>query len=124
MAITHYCRASCEEGEQTSPVPVGEGHHDIQRGQEQHEVEEGVGVGDAVLLVVRGAGLPVAAAALLEAVSVGPVLHQSRLVAGQSQLVHLRGGRVPDARAKRTPGYKKEVPKEEQVPKEESAHLE
>jgi len=55
-------------------VPVGEGHHDVQRGQEQHEVEEGVGVGDAVLLVVCGPGLPVAAA-LLEAVGVGPVLH-------------------------------------------------
>lgn len=34
------------------PVPVGEGHHHIEGGQGQHEVEEGVAVGHCVLLVV------------------------------------------------------------------------
>lgn len=59
-------------------------------------MEEGIGVGDAVLLVVSGAGLAIAAA-LLEAVGVGPVLHQGRLVASQRQLVHLGVGGVADA---------------------------
>lgn len=34
------------------PVPVGEGHHNVERGQEEHEVEEGVAVLDHVLLIV------------------------------------------------------------------------
>lgn len=34
------------------PVPVGQSHHDVKRGQEKHEVEERVAVRDAVLLVV------------------------------------------------------------------------
>lgn len=36
------------------PVPVGQSHHDVKRGQEEHEVEERVAVRDAILLVVYG----------------------------------------------------------------------
>jgi hypothetical protein len=39
------------------PVPVGERHHDVQRGQHEAEVEEGVAVGDPILLVVEGSAL-------------------------------------------------------------------
>lgn len=38
-------------------VPVGECHHDVQGGEHQAEVEEGVAVGDAILLVVEGPAL-------------------------------------------------------------------
>lgn len=34
------------------PVPVGEGHHDVKRSQEEHEVKEGVTVSDSVPFVV------------------------------------------------------------------------
>lgn len=34
-------------------VPVGEGHHDVEGGQEEAEVEEGVAVGDSLLFVVH-----------------------------------------------------------------------
>lgn len=34
------------------PVPVGEGHHHVEGGQGQHEVEEGVTVGHCVFLIV------------------------------------------------------------------------
>lgn len=64
-------------------------------------MEEGVGVGDAVLLVVYGS---VEAAALLEAVALRPVFDQRRLVGGQRQLVDLGGGRVADA-AEQTEGH-------------------
>ena len=36
----------------TRPEPVGEGHHDVERGQEEDEVEEEVAVGHALALVV------------------------------------------------------------------------
>ena len=36
----------------TRPEPVGEGHHDVERGQEEDEVEEEVTVGHALALVV------------------------------------------------------------------------
>lgn len=36
-----------------SPEPVCEGHHDIQRGQEEDEVEEEVAVGHSLGLVVN-----------------------------------------------------------------------
>lgn len=35
-------------------VPVGEGHHDVEGGQEEAEVEERVAVGDSLLFVVHG----------------------------------------------------------------------
>lgn len=35
-------------------VPVGEGHHDVEGGQTEAEVEEGVAVGDSLLFVVHG----------------------------------------------------------------------
>lgn len=35
-----------------SRVPAGKGHHDIEGGQGEDEVEEAVGVGDGVLFVV------------------------------------------------------------------------
>lgn len=34
-------------------VPVGEGHHDIERSQAEVEVEKGVAIGDSVLLIVH-----------------------------------------------------------------------
>lgn len=34
-------------------VPVGEGHHDVQRGQAEVEVEKGIAVGDCFLLIVH-----------------------------------------------------------------------
>lgn len=37
------------------PVPVGECHHDVKRGEKEHEVEEGVVVLHAILLVIRDA---------------------------------------------------------------------
>lgn len=49
-------------------------------------MEKRVGVGDTVLLIVHSS---VETAALLVAVSLRPVLNQSWLVTGQSQLVHL-----------------------------------
>jgi len=39
------------------PVPVGERHHDMDRSEYQAQVEEGVAVGDTVLLVVEGPAL-------------------------------------------------------------------
>ena len=39
-------------------VPVGESHHDVERGQAEAEVEEGVAVGDPVLFVVHGTSDP------------------------------------------------------------------
>lgn len=77
------------------PVPVGQRHHDVQGGQKEHEVEEGVAVGDPVLLVVHGA---IQVISFLEVVWVtGAILDQSRLVAGQGQLVNLGVGGVSDA---------------------------
>ncbi len=38
-----------------SLVPVGQGHHDVEGGQEQREMEEGVAVCDAVLFVIHSA---------------------------------------------------------------------
>lgn len=76
------------------PVPVGECHHDVERRQEQHEVEERVGVGDSILFIVHS---PVETAALLKRVCLRPVLDKSRLIAGQSQLVHLSVGRITNA---------------------------
>lgn len=35
------------------PEPVGEGHHDVQRGQEEDEMEEEVAVSDSLRLVVN-----------------------------------------------------------------------
>lgn len=35
-------------------VPVSEGHHDVERGQKEAEVEEGVAVGDSFFFVVHG----------------------------------------------------------------------
>lgn len=57
-------------------------------------MEERVGVGDSILLIVHS---PVETAALLKSVCLRPVLNKSRLIAGQSQLVHLRVGRIPNA---------------------------
>lgn len=73
------------------PVPVGECHHDVEWCQEQHEVKERVGVGDAILLIVHSS---VGTTTLLKAVRLRPILDQSRLVTGQSQLVHLGVGRI------------------------------
>ena len=57
-------------------------------------MEERVGVGDGLLLIVHSS---VGTIVLLEAVSLRPVLDQSRLVAGQGQLVHLGVGRITNA---------------------------
>lgn len=39
------------------PVPVGKRHHDMQGGQHQAEVKEGIAVGDAILFIVIGSAL-------------------------------------------------------------------
>lgn len=62
------------------PVPVGQSHHDVKRGQEEHEVEERVAVRDAILLVVHGPVWPVS---LVEILRRWTVLDQSGLVASQ-----------------------------------------
>lgn len=77
-------------------------------------MEEGVGVGDAVPLVVHH---PVGTAAVLD-VRLGPVINERRLVAGQSQLVHLGVGGVTDADGQRRAG--REGEKADRV---ELAHL-
>lgn len=82
------------------PIPVGQCHHDVKRCQEQHEMEEGIGVGDAVPLVVQH---PVGSTALLE-VRLGPVINERWLVAGQSQLVHLGICGVTDTNRQRRVG--------------------
>lgn len=93
MAVL-WCTNSSSSAERSLPVPVGECHHDVERRQEQHEVEERVRVGDGLLLIVHSSA---GTAALLEAVSLRPVLDQSRLVAGQGQLVHLGVGGITNA---------------------------
>lgn len=35
-------------------VPVGESHHDVERGQTEVEVEKGVAVSHSLLLIVHG----------------------------------------------------------------------
>lgn len=60
-------------------------------------MEEGVGVGDAIPLVIHH---PIGSTALLH-VRVGPVLDERRLIAGQSQLVHLRICGVTDTNRQR-----------------------
>lgn len=40
-----------------TPVPVGECHHNVDRSEYQAQVEEGIAVGDTVLLVVKGPAL-------------------------------------------------------------------
>lgn len=45
--------ASCCGPRWAAPEPVGEGHHDIQRRQEEDEMEEEVAVGHALRLVVN-----------------------------------------------------------------------
>lgn len=84
------------------PVPVGQRHHDVKRRQEQHEMEEGVGVGDAVPLVVQHS----AGSASLLSVHLGPVLNQRRLVAAQSQFVHLGVCGVADAKREKGAGQR------------------
>lgn len=80
-------------------VPVGECHHDVQRGQEKHEVEERVAVGDSILLIVNSAA---AAVAHFKAVRCGAVLDQSRFIAGEGQLVHLSVAGVADTGVQHT----------------------
>lgn len=84
-------RQDCRSAVWSPPVPVGECHHDVQWCQEQHEVEERVGVGDTILLVVHSS---VETTAFLKAVSLRPILDKSWLITGQSQLVHLGVGRI------------------------------
>lgn len=76
------------------PVPVGQSHHDVKRGQEEHEVEERVAVCDAVLLVVNSA---VGMVSLIKILWSGAFLNQSGLVAGQGEFVHLVVVGVSDA---------------------------
>lgn len=76
------------------PVPVGERHHDVEWRQEQHEVEERVGVGDTIFLIVHSS---VRTTALLKAVGLRPVVDKSRLVTGQSKFVHLGVGGITNA---------------------------
>lgn len=67
-------------------IPVGEGHHDVERRKEQHEVEERVRIRDTIFLIVHSS---VGAVSLLKAVRLRPIFNESRLITGQSQLVDL-----------------------------------
>lgn len=58
-------------------------------------MEERVAVGDSILLVVNSA---VGAVTHFEVLRSRAVLDQSRLIAGESQLVHLRVAGVTDTR--------------------------
>lgn len=64
-------------------VPVGQGHHDVEGGQEEAEVEEGVAVGDTLLFVVHGPSHSV-----LARVGLG-VCGQALALFSLHQLVHL-----------------------------------
>lgn len=71
------------------PVPVGERHHDVERCQEEHEVEEGVAVLDHVALIVLQ---PPGSCGLLREVGAAAALGQDgRVFGGHGQLVHLAG---------------------------------
>lgn len=84
-----------------APVPIGERHHDVQGGEHQAEVEEGVAVGDAVLLIVKGLACHVL---LLRALQYGRALlrpHQSvhlLVVRGAHTAGEGGGGQVGSAR--------------------------
>lgn len=73
-------------GVQSLPVPVGQCHHDVKWCQEEHEMEERVGIGDTIPLVVHSS---IKSIAFLKAVRLRPILNKSWLVTRQSQLVHL-----------------------------------
>lgn len=97
---TKWRREEVQHSGWSLPVPVGQCHHDVKRRQEQHEMEEGVGVGDAVPLVVQHS---VGSAALV-CVRLRSVLNQRRLVAAQGQFVHLGVCGVTDANRQRGGG--------------------
>lgn len=77
-----------EKGLLCPPVPVGEGHHDVEGSEEEVEVEEAVVVGHPILLVVIGTMLPV-----LRGLTARP----GRALLCQHQLVHLAVVRGADA---------------------------
>lgn len=80
------------------PVPVGEGHHNVERGQKKHEVEEGVAVLDQVTLVILH---PPGSGWLLRQVGAARALSQDDGVfGGHGQLVHLAGAGGPNAEGK------------------------
>lgn len=76
-------------GGENWPVPVGQSHHNVEWGQEEHKVEEGVAVLDHVLLVVLHS---LGAIRLLWQVAAAATLGQDdRVFGGHCQLVHLAG---------------------------------
>lgn len=81
------------------PVPVGEGHHNIERGQEEHKVEEGVAVLNPVLLVVLHA---LGSSDFLWKVggAAATLSQDDRVFGGHGQLVHLAGAGGPNAETK------------------------
>ena len=71
------------------PVPVGEGHHDVEGCEEQHEVEEGVAVLDRLSLVVlHTLGATTLHLSILGD-PCGALFHHGGVIGGQDQLVHL-----------------------------------
>ena len=74
------------------PVPVGKSHHDVEGGQEEHEVEERVAVLDHVSLVVLHTPGPTDHPTLWLVRSAGIALGQDDgIVRGHGQLIHLAG---------------------------------
>lgn len=89
---------------QYSPVPVGECHHNVERGQEEHEVEEGVAVLDHVPLIVLH---PPGSRQLLWQVGAAPAAlgQDGRVFGGHGQLVNLAGARWTNAEGKHVNVY-------------------
>lgn len=72
-------RVITDPQERCPPVPVGEGHHDVEGSEEEAEVEEAVAVGDALLLVVIGTVHP-ALCCCLSPSSSSALLRQHQLI--------------------------------------------
>lgn len=86
------------EKQGNSPIPVSECHHDVKGREEQHEVEERIGIGDAILLIIH---CSVGAAALLKAVGLRPFIDQRWLVTSKGQFADFVVGRVPNTEIQR-----------------------
>lgn len=77
-----------------SPVPAGYGHHDVQGGTAEHQVEEGVVILHPVLLVVYSPPWP---SIFFIAGSIGGVTKDNTVAPREGQLVHLAVARSTDA---------------------------
>lgn len=80
-------------------VPVGQGHHDVEGGREEHEVEHGVAVLHPFSLVVHSPpGPPI----LLVTGAIGSCISEDHAVTSrQGQLIYLAIGGIAEARIQR-----------------------